>query len=200
MTSHPRTDAQFEEYIHGAYFSNVDSDEFQKVVNEYPSGGFWTVLRSLRILRCTVQDVTQGSPYGTGTLNALTPQFKRIASIQGDLMFQGPRRLLLEQLAGEQNAWSFGTTASYVLIRTTSSHSSVLVSNTTKTLPDLGSVRDSLHSFPCPSGPLTLCDFRRTHQTCLIFTAEALWQRLSSILSTTLTLTEHQGADGPSIR
>ena len=200
MTSHPRTNAQFEEYIHSDYFSSVDSDEFQKVVNEYPSGGFWNVPRSLKILRRAVQDVTQGSPYGTGTLNALTPQFKRIASIQGDLVFQGPRRLFLEQLAGKQNAWSFGMTASYFLIRTTSSHSSVLVSNTTKALPDLGSVRDNLHSFPCPFDPLTLGDFRRTQQTCLMFTAEGLWQRPSSISSITLTLTEHQGMGGPSIR
>ena len=120
MTSNPRTDAQFEEYIHGDYFSSVDSDEFQKVVDEYPSGGFWIALRSLRILRCAVQDITQGSPYGTGALNALTPQFKRIASIQGDLIFQGPRRLFLEHLAHKQNAWSFCETASRIVIRTTS--------------------------------------------------------------------------------
>ena len=120
MTSYPRTDAQFGEYIHGDYFSSVDSDEFQKVVDEYPSGGFWTVLQSLRILRYPVQDVTQGSPYRTGTLNALTPQFKRIASIQGDIIFQGPRRLFLEHLAHKQNAWSFGETASRIIIRTTS--------------------------------------------------------------------------------
>ena len=35
-----RTDAQFEEYIHGNYFQKVDDDEFRKVVHEYPSGRF----------------------------------------------------------------------------------------------------------------------------------------------------------------
>ena len=117
ITSHLRTDAEFEEYIHDNYFSSVDSDDFQKVVDEYPSGGFRAFLRSMRILRYGVKDVTQGSPYGTGTQNALTPQFKRIASIQGDLTFQGPRRLFLEQLASRQNAWSYGTTACRILIR-----------------------------------------------------------------------------------
>ena len=63
-----------------------------------------------------LQDVTQGSPYGTGTLNALTPQFKRIASIQGDITFQGPRRFFLEHLAHKQNVWSFCTTHSRLLI------------------------------------------------------------------------------------
>ena len=74
--------------------------------------GLRRFVRSPRILRYVVQDVTQGSPYGTGTLNALTPQFKRIASIQGDITFQGPRRFFLEHLAHERNAWSFGTACS----------------------------------------------------------------------------------------
>ena len=37
---HPRTDAQFEEYIHDNYFPRVDQDEFQKVIYGYPSGWF----------------------------------------------------------------------------------------------------------------------------------------------------------------
>ena len=35
----PRTDAQFEEYIHSKYFPKVGSDEFQEVIAGYPSGG-----------------------------------------------------------------------------------------------------------------------------------------------------------------
>ena len=85
--------------------------------------GFRPFLWSLRILKCVVQDVTQGSPYGTRTLNALTPQFKRIASIQGDITFHGPRRFFLEHLAHEQNAWSFGTPPFCLLICSTASHS-----------------------------------------------------------------------------
>jgi len=100
------TDAQFEEYIRGHYFSTVGRDEVQEVLSLYPS------------------DLAQGSPYDTGALNALTPQFKRIASIQGDIIFQGPKRFFLEHLAPEQNAWSF-------------------VSNTTKSLPIFGSAHVS---------------------------------------------------------
>ena len=89
--------------------------------------GLRPFLRSLWMLRCVAQDVTQGAPYGTGTLNALTPQFKRIASIQGDITFQGPRRFFLEHLAHEQNAWSFGTTPFHLLI-----HPTVLLSHSSE--------------------------------------------------------------------
>ncbi|KAL0062982.1 hypothetical protein AAF712_010113 [Marasmius tenuissimus] len=59
------------------------------------------------IMRVYPQDITQGSPYDTSILNAPTPQFKRLSSIQGDAVFQMPRRLLLQSLSGRQNAWSF---------------------------------------------------------------------------------------------
>ena len=85
--------------------------------------GIGSFLRSLKMLTCVVQDVTQGCPYDTGTLNTLTPQYKRIASIQGDITFQGPRRFFLEHLAREQNAWSFGTTPFHLLIYPTVSRS-----------------------------------------------------------------------------
>ena len=46
ITSHARTDAQFKEYFHSVYFSKVDSDEFQRVIDGYPSGEYRTFLRS----------------------------------------------------------------------------------------------------------------------------------------------------------
>ena len=55
------------------------------------------------------QNVTQGSPYDTGTRNALTPEFKRIASILGDFEFQAPRRFFLKTVSDKQNTWSFCT-------------------------------------------------------------------------------------------
>ena len=54
------------------------------------------------------QDVTAGSPYDTGILNTITPQFKRISSFVGDLVFQAPRRLLLNYTSERQNTWAFG--------------------------------------------------------------------------------------------
>ncbi|KAH9172349.1 carotenoid ester lipase precursor [Lactarius sanguifluus] len=37
----------------------------------------------------------------------LGPQFKRIAALQGDFVFHGPRRLLLQNVAGRQKSWGF---------------------------------------------------------------------------------------------
>jgi hypothetical protein len=61
------------------------------------------------LLKLYPQNVTLGSPYDTGTQNAFTPEFKRIASILGDLMFQATRRLLLNHASEKQNTWSFCT-------------------------------------------------------------------------------------------
>ncbi|KAJ7748213.1 carotenoid ester lipase precursor [Mycena maculata] len=52
-------------------------------------------------------DVAEGSPFGTGILNALSPQFKRLASFQGDAVFQGPRRFFQQSLSGKQNQWAY---------------------------------------------------------------------------------------------
>jgi acetylcholinesterase len=35
------------------------------------------------------------------------PEYKRIAAIQGDIVFHGPRRLLLKYQASKQNSWAF---------------------------------------------------------------------------------------------
>jgi acetylcholinesterase len=53
-------------------------------------------------------NISQGSPFDTGTLNALTPQFKRFAALQGDIAFQAPRRLLLQKRSGKQALWTYG--------------------------------------------------------------------------------------------
>ena len=53
-------------------------------------------------------DPRMGSPFGTGTANAITPLFKRLSAMQGDLLFQAPRRFLLDQRAGKQKVFSFG--------------------------------------------------------------------------------------------
>ncbi|KAH0586052.1 hypothetical protein H2248_007327 [Termitomyces sp. 'cryptogamus'] len=53
------------------------------------------------------EDITQGSPFDTGILNAITPQFKRIAAFMGDGVFQAPRRFFLQQRASKQPTWAF---------------------------------------------------------------------------------------------
>ncbi|KAI0298094.1 carotenoid ester lipase precursor [Multifurca ochricompacta] len=52
-------------------------------------------------------DQRAGSPFDTGLKNALSPQFKRTAALQGDFVFHGPRRFFLKQRASKQNSWGF---------------------------------------------------------------------------------------------
>ncbi|KAG0703413.1 Alpha/Beta hydrolase protein [Suillus ampliporus] len=83
------TDSQFQEYIQTYLYPNVRSDRTYRLMEYYPD------------------DITQGSPFDTGYLNALTPQFKRIAAWQGDAFLQAPRRFFLEQCSNRQNTWAF---------------------------------------------------------------------------------------------
>ncbi|KAJ7268412.1 carotenoid ester lipase precursor [Mycena rebaudengoi] len=53
------------------------------------------------------QDPAQGSPFGTGSANAITPEFKRIAAFEGDFVFQAPRRFFLQHASKTQNTWSW---------------------------------------------------------------------------------------------
>ncbi|KAJ7160903.1 alpha/beta-hydrolase, partial [Mycena filopes] len=83
------TNEEFTEYIHSNYFSGLPRSEILKLDQAYPA------------------DPGSGSPFGTGDLNALTPQFKRLAAIQGDIVFQAPRRALLKSASEIRNAWGF---------------------------------------------------------------------------------------------
>ena len=94
-TIHPyallRTDAQFEEYIETYYFPNASTATIEQVMKYYPS------------------DPPEGSPFDTGYLNMLTPQFKRLAALEGDLGYQAMRRFLLENRSGKQSIWTYRT-------------------------------------------------------------------------------------------
>ncbi|KAF8837132.1 alpha beta-hydrolase [Paxillus ammoniavirescens] len=100
------TDTQFEEYFQTYWFPNVPSTTIKEIMQYYPA------------------NISQGSPFDTGTLNAFTPQFKRIAALQGDAAFQAPRRLLLHNRSGKQALWTY-------------------TNKRFKTLPYLGSVHGS---------------------------------------------------------
>ncbi|KAN0141650.1 Alpha/Beta hydrolase fold [Lactarius tabidus] len=86
-----RTDAELREYLSEFFFINITDSQMDELLKLYP------------------QNVTLGSPYDTGTQNAFTPEFKRIASILGDLVFQAPRRFFLDHSSEKQNTWSFCT-------------------------------------------------------------------------------------------
>ncbi|TBU41183.1 alpha/beta-hydrolase [Dichomitus squalens] len=83
------TEAQLATYLQQTYFPRISQSDLSKLLQYYPA------------------DVTQGSPFNTGTANAVTPEFKRHAAIIGDLVFQAPRRLLLQEAASRQNTWVF---------------------------------------------------------------------------------------------
>lgn len=80
------TDADLRNLLSGFFLPNATDAELDELLTLYP------------------QDDTQGSPYDTGTQNAFTPRFKRIASILGDSVFQAPRRFFVSD---KQNTWSF---------------------------------------------------------------------------------------------
>jgi acetylcholinesterase len=83
------TEAELRTYLKEFFFPNATDAQMDELLTLYP------------------QNVTQGSPYDTGTQNALTPQFKRMASILGDYEFQAPRRFFLKTISDKQNVWSF---------------------------------------------------------------------------------------------
>lgn len=83
-------EAGFRSYISEFFLPNASSSLLDRLAQLYPA------------------DPTQGSPYDTGTANAITPEFKRIASFLGDYVFIGPRRFLTQN-AGGRNNWSFCT-------------------------------------------------------------------------------------------
>lgn len=94
------TEEEFQNYVQNTLLQGlgVTDAEIAQLATLYPS------------------DLTQGSPYGTGVTDALSPQYKRLASLQGDLIFQAPRRFLLQNRAGKQTAFAFRGFNTYLRI------------------------------------------------------------------------------------
>lgn len=78
------------EYLSDLFFTNASRSEISDLLAMYP------------------EDPTKGSPFNTGAANALTPQFKRVAAILGDVLFEAPRKLFLDAVVDKQNVWTFG--------------------------------------------------------------------------------------------
>ncbi|KAJ7480555.1 carotenoid ester lipase precursor [Mycena latifolia] len=83
------TDAQFINYVQTYWLPQATTAQGATLNKLYPS------------------DLIDGSPFDTGLLNNITPQFKRIAAFQGDGVFQAPRRFFQQALSGKQNQWAF---------------------------------------------------------------------------------------------
>ena len=80
---------ELRDYITGTLLPGISQRDLDQLLNVYPA------------------DITQGSPFNTRILNALTPVFKRLAAMQGDLVFQAPRRFFLQNRSSKQSTWSF---------------------------------------------------------------------------------------------
>ncbi|KAJ7119782.1 carotenoid ester lipase precursor [Mycena epipterygia] len=83
------TDAQFINYVQTFWIPEASAAQGVTLNTLYPS------------------DIIDGSPFDTGLLNGITPQFKRIAAFQGDGVFQAPRRFFQQTRSGKQNQWAF---------------------------------------------------------------------------------------------
>ncbi|KAF8151883.1 sterol esterase [Mycena galopus ATCC 62051] len=83
------TDADFVDYVQSIYLPGGTPAQVAQIAALYP------------------QDPALGSPFGTGSANQLTPEFKRMAAFQGDLYFISLRRLLLQHASKTQNTWSW---------------------------------------------------------------------------------------------
>ncbi|KAK8134333.1 Alpha/Beta hydrolase protein [Apiospora sp. TS-2023a] len=80
------------DYLSDLFFTEASRDQVSQLVDTYPAS------------------ITAGSPFGTGILNAIYPQYKRLAAILGDLAFTLTRRAFLDvaaQVNPDVPSWSF---------------------------------------------------------------------------------------------
>ncbi|KAJ7448790.1 carotenoid ester lipase precursor [Mycena latifolia] len=83
------SDAEFSEYLRSVWAPTAGASRVAALAAAYPGG------------------LSDGSPFGTGILNALSPQFKRLAAFQGDAVFHAPRRFFQQSLSGKQSQWGY---------------------------------------------------------------------------------------------
>ncbi|KAI0690023.1 carotenoid ester lipase precursor [Cerioporus squamosus] len=83
------TEEELASYMKTAWFPGASSSDIETILQLYPS------------------DPAAGSPFGTGEQNAFTPEYKRIAAIQGDFSFQASRRHLLDRLSSTHITYNF---------------------------------------------------------------------------------------------
>ncbi|CCF32799.1 carotenoid ester lipase [Colletotrichum higginsianum] len=89
------SDEDFASYFQTTWWPKATDADMAALMELYPS------------------DVRQGSPFDTGVLNAVTPNFKRLAAVVGDFSFQAQRRNLLAHYnTSEQAVWNYITDVS----------------------------------------------------------------------------------------
>ena len=85
-----RNDTNIAHFFQGVY-PNATEEDVQTMLKLYP-------------------DVPAlGAPYNTGDQFELAPQWKRVASVAGDIDFDAPHRLIAQTLGDKQPFWSYCT-------------------------------------------------------------------------------------------
>ncbi|RPD58759.1 carotenoid ester lipase precursor [Lentinus tigrinus ALCF2SS1-7] len=83
------TDEELIDYLTTYWFPGSSAADLNKTMELYPS------------------DPAAGTPFDTGSANAFTPEYKRIAALQGDWFFNAPRRQLLDRFSFHQPMYNF---------------------------------------------------------------------------------------------
>ncbi|KAF8917031.1 carotenoid ester lipase precursor [Mucidula mucida] len=85
------TDAEFKEYLQTVMFplTGMPEEDLDTILGLYP------------------QAIEEGSPFGTGSANVITPEYKRMSALMGDIALQGPRRFFLSAISGKQNIYTY---------------------------------------------------------------------------------------------
>ncbi|RDX42812.1 carotenoid ester lipase precursor [Lentinus brumalis] len=83
------TEQELVSYLKTFWFPGASSNDIQSILTLYPA------------------DPAEGSPFGTGSADAFTPEYKRIAAVQGDMFFHAPRRQLLDRFSSSQVTYNF---------------------------------------------------------------------------------------------
>jgi hypothetical protein len=85
----PSTDAEFKDYIKNVFLPGSYDNSVDELAKYYP------------------EEKTEDIHLDTGNYSIFTPQFKRLAAVQGDGVFQAPRRWLIGHTSGKQDAWVY---------------------------------------------------------------------------------------------
>ncbi|KZV67209.1 carotenoid ester lipase precursor [Peniophora sp. CONT] len=83
------TEEELRQYLPRFFPSPINSTDLDNILSAYPA------------------DPSLGSPFDTGLNNSITPQFKRISAILGDVIFQAPRRVFLSERSGNTTNFAF---------------------------------------------------------------------------------------------
>jgi hypothetical protein len=85
-----RTDSLLQGWVKKNYLPSATDDEMTQLLIEYPS------------------DPSVGSPFDTGDRWELIDTWKQVAALQGDLVFQGPRRYFTQgAINNNQSVWGY---------------------------------------------------------------------------------------------